>query len=251
MLRSEKKGPVLRLTLDRPDVRNALNDDLILALLRAIQEVPDDVRVVVIAGEGKAFCAGGDLEWMKKAAGYTEEENYRDALKIAEMFEAIAKCPAVVIARVQGAAFGGGSGLVCACDIAVASRGSLFAFSEVRLGLVAATISTHVIPKIGHGHTRALFTTGEAFDADHALRIGMVHQVCEPVELDSAIDFKVASILKNGPQAVATSKKLAIEGPYEIDDSARLLAKMRATPEGKEGVAAFLEKRPANFVVEL
>lgn len=239
-----------RVTLNRPEVRNAINDVLISDLTQVFLELPESVRVVVLGGEGKAFSAGGDLEWMKKAATYSEEENFQDAVRLGRLFEAIGTCHAVVISRVQGAAFGGGCGLVCASDIGIAARGSLFAFSEVRLGLVPGTISSWVIPKIGHGHARALFTTGEAFDADHALRIGLVHHVCEPEELDNAVNEKVKAILRNGPHAVAVSKQTAVEGPYELDKAARILARARSSAEGQEGVAAFLEKRAPNFAVE-
>ena len=249
MLRVEPDGPLLRITLNRPEVRNAFNDEVIAALYTAFTQVKTGgIRAVLLAAEGDAFCAGGDLQWMKKAASYTEEENVEDALKLARLFEAMVNCPAVIIARVQGAAFGGGCGLVCASDVAVASEKALFAFSEVRLGLVPATISPFVIPKIGHGHARALFSTGEAFDANHALRIGLVHEVTN--DLDKAIDKKLKTILSAGPRAVAESKKLAQGHPMSLEDASRLLAKYRSGAEGKEGVAAFLEKRKANFVVE-
>jgi len=250
MLSIQEDGPVLRVTMNRPEVRNAFNDVVIAKLTEVFTGLSPSVRVVVLAGEGKAFCAGGDLEWMRKASNYTEEENTQDAIKLGRLFEAIGTCSAVVISRVQGAAFGGGCGVVCASDIAIAARGSLFAFSEVKLGLVPGTISTWVIPKIGAGHARALFTTGEAFDADHALRIGLVHQVCDAEELDAAVEAKVALVLKNGPHAVAVSKRMAVEGPYPLDQAAAILARARASEEGREGVAAFLEKRAASFVVE-
>lgn len=249
MLRVDAGGPVVTLTLDRPEVRNAISDEVIEALHKAITTLPDTTRVVILRGEGKAFCAGGDLNWMKKAAGYTEEQNYQDALKLANLFQAMVDAPFVIIARVHGAAFGGGCGIVAAADVAVASPNALFSFSEVRLGLIPATISTFVIPKIGAGNARALFTTGIPFDAEKALRIGLVHDVVSEEELDAKVEEYVASVLKNGPRSVALSKKTAVEGPYENEIAARLLAKVRSEEEGKEGVAAFLEKRPANFVV--
>jgi methylglutaconyl-CoA hydratase len=248
MLRVENDGPLLRVTLNRPEVRNAFNDELIAELHKTFTSIRiGETRVVVLAGEGDAFCAGGDLQWMKKAAEYTEEQNYEDALKLANLFQAMVNCPAVVIARVQGAAFGGGCGLVSASDVAVAGEKALFAFSEVRLGLVPATISPFVIPKIGQGHARALFATGEAFGAEHALRIGLVHDVAE--DLDAAIDKKIKTILAAGPHAAARAKALGWNEPLELETAARLLASVRAGDEGKEGVAAFLEKRKANFVV--
>jgi methylglutaconyl-CoA hydratase len=250
MLRVEANGPVLRLTIDRPEVRNAFNDELIERLSEAFADLPEGTRAVVLAGEGDAFCAGGDLQWMRKAAGYTEEQNFADALKLARLFEAIVQCPAVVIARVQGPAFGGGCGLVAAADVAVASDGALFAFSEVRLGLVPATISPFVLAKIGAGHARSLFSTGEAFGAERALRIGLVHEVTGADQLDEAVNAKLKAILAAGPSSVAASKKIATREPMGLEEAARLLAQTRAGDEAKEGVAAFLEKRKASFVTK-
>jgi methylglutaconyl-CoA hydratase len=247
MLKVDSNGPVLRVTLDRPEVRNAFNDELIADLTRAFDNVAQGTRVVVLSGEGKSFCAGGDLEWMRKAAAYTEEQNYQDALKLAGLFRAIAHCPAAVIAKVHGAAFGGGCGLVAASDVAIASPETLFAFSEVRLGLIAGTISTYVIPKIGSGNARALFATGEAFDAERAMRIGLIHEVGDA---DALVEAKVKQILSVGPEAVAASKELVHEYPLPPEEAARRLARARAGAEGREGVAAFLEKRKASFVVE-
>jgi enoyl-CoA hydratase/carnithine racemase len=248
MLRVESDGPLLRVTLNRPEVKNAFNDELIAELHKAFAGVRlGETRVVVLAGEGDAFCAGGDLQWMKKAASYTEEQNYEDALKLAKLFQAMVDCPAVIIARVQGAAFGGGCGLVSASDVAIAGEKALFAFSEVRLGLVPATISPFVIPKIGQGHARALFATGEAFGAEHALRIGLVHEVSQ--DLDASIDKKIKTVLSAGPHAVAKAKALGWNQPLDLESASRLLASVRAGDEGKEGVAAFLEKRKATFVV--
>jgi methylglutaconyl-CoA hydratase len=187
---------------------------------------------------------------MKKASGYTYEENQRDAQRLARLFRAIAECPAVVIARVAGPAFGGGCGLVAASDIAIASDDAKFAFSEVRLGLVPATISPFVIPKIGAGHARALFTTGEAFDAQHALRIGLIHEVVSRDQLDAAVDRKLKAVFSSAPEAVHQAKRLVRDHPLSLDDAARRLADARSGKEGKEGVAAFLEKRKASFVAE-
>lgn len=247
MLRVENDGVVKRITLDRPEVRNAFNDELIARLTSEFLNVTQE-RVVVLSGEGKSFSAGGDLDWMRKAAGYSEDENYRDAMKLGRLFEAMVACPAIVVARAHGAAFGGGCGLVACSDVAVAEENTQFAFSEVRLGLVPATISVYVVPKIGAGNARWLFTTGEAFDAGVAQRIGLIHEVTNIVDLDGAVDRKVEAILKVGPHAAALAKKLCIEGPYTMDDAARLLARARASDEGREGVAAFLDKRPASYV---
>jgi enoyl-CoA hydratase/carnithine racemase len=184
---------------------------------------------------------------MRKAANYTEEENYQDALKLAALFHSISHCRAFVIARVHGAAYGGGSGLVAAADLAIASPETMFAFSEVKLGLIAGTISPYVIPKIGAGHARALFGTGEAFGTERALRTGLIHEVGD---LDELVPAKVKQVLSVGPEAVAESKRLVNAAPLPVEETARRLARARAGAEGKEGVAAFLEKRKAAFVVE-
>ena len=208
MLSSEFKSPVLYLSLNRPEVRNAFNDELIGALAEAFRSLPGGTRAVVLRGEGAAFCAGGDLEWMRRAASYTVQENEADALKLARLFASIQNCPAVVVAQVHGAAFGGGCGLVAAADVAVASDDCKFAFSEVRLGLIPATIAPFVLSKIGAGHARALFTTGEAFDANRALRIGLVHEVCAAGELDEAVIAKLTAILAAGPRAAIDARRL-------------------------------------------
>jgi methylglutaconyl-CoA hydratase len=248
MLIVESQGSVLNLTLNRPEVRNAINDELIAALTNALHEAPIGTRAVVIRGAGPGFCAGGDLEWMRRASAYTEEENFTDAMKVARLFRAVAECPAVTIALVHGAAFGGGSGLVAASDIAIATPDAKFSFSEVKLGLIPATISPFVIDKIGRGHARALFTTGEPFGAEHALRIGLVHEIAE--DLEGAVNRKLKHIMMSGPRAVSASKRLAIDDDLSPETTARRLAVARAGAEGREGVAAFLEKRKASFVEE-
>lgn len=248
MLQIDDHGEWLCVTLDRPDVRNAFNSELIAALTKTFAELDPKIRAVRLRGQGKMFSAGGDLNWMREAANYTEDQNAADAFRLASLFEAIVECPAVVIAEVHGAAFGGGCGLVAAADVAVAEEGTKFSFSEVRLGLVPATISPFVISKIGSGHARALFTTGEVFETEKALRIGLVHDVAAPGESHNITMAKIADVLRNGPESVASSKRLANQPPLSKEDSSRLLAKARAGAEGKEGVAAFLEKRPVSFV---
>lgn len=250
MLNVEKSGPVLRIALNRPEVRNAFNDELIASLFDAFSHLEPDVRVVVLSGEGKAFCAGGDLNWMRKAAGYTEEQNREDALKLAELYEIITQCRPLVIARLHGPVFGGGCGLAAAADYAVASDDALFAFSEVRLGLVPATISRVVIPKIGRSHARALFSTGAAFNAETALRIGLVHQVVAPDQLDEACASITSQVLSVGPEAAHTSKLLAQEPLKSLEEGAALLARVRAGEEARAGIAAFLDRQPAPFVVK-
>jgi enoyl-CoA hydratase/carnithine racemase len=245
MLDVRQEGSVLHITLNRPEVRNAFNDELIVALTSAFQGVSEGTRIVILSGAGKGFCAGGDLEWMRRAANYTEEQNVADAMKLAELFRSVAECPALVVAKVHGACFGGGCGLVAAADVAIAAPDALFAFSEVRLGLIPGTISLYVIPKIGAGHSRALFATGEAFDAERALRIGLVHEVGDIEEL---VQAKVKQALSVGPRGVRESKRLVRDFPLSAEESARRLAAARASDEGKEGLTAFLEKRKASFV---
>lgn len=249
MLNVESEGAVLRVTIDRPEVKNAFNDELIAQLTTVFERLSPEVRAVVLTGAGDAFCAGGDLQWMRKAAGYTEEQNAADAFRLATLFQTIVDSHAVVIARVNGACFGGGCGLVAASDVAVASPGALFAFSEVRLGLVPATISPFVLPKIGSGHARHLFSTGEAFGAEHALRIGLVHDVAE--DLDASVAKRLKSVLAAGPAAVASAKRLAQQPPLGLPEAAALLASVRAGDEAKEGISAFLDKRKAAYFTSL
>lgn len=251
MLQVRQEGPVLRVALNRPEVRNALDDAVIAELTAVFQGLDPEVRVVILSGEGKAFCAGGDLGWMQRMAAYTFEENYQDALKLAAMFQAITWCPAAVIAQVHGAAFGGGAGLVACADVAVAAEGTQFSFSEARLGLMPATISSAVIQKIGAGHARALFVTAEAFDASVALRTGLVHDVVPRDALEERVREKISNVLRNGPRAVTGSKRIVLESPLSPEESARRLAEARSGEEGQEGVAAFLEKRKAAYVVEI
>ncbi|HEY3782036.1 MAG TPA: enoyl-CoA hydratase-related protein [Fimbriimonadaceae bacterium] len=250
MLEVKSDGPVLYCTLNRPEVRNAFNDELIDLLTHTFKNIPAATRAVVLSGNGKSFCAGGDLEWMRKAASYSEEMNYHDALKLGGLFEAIANTRSVVISKVHGAAFGGGCGLVAASDVAIAAEDTLFAFSEVRLGLIPGTISPFVIPKIGAGNARALFATGEAFSAEKALRIGLIHEAGPTDKLDALVEQKLKAVLSAGPDAVWEAKKLALSGPLPLEECAQRLATARASAEGREGVAAFLERRKASYVVE-
>lgn len=250
MLNVESQGPVLKVTLNRPDVRNAFNSELISSLTQAFRSMDESVRAVVLRGGGKAFCAGGDLNWMREAATYTKEQNRDDALRLAELFDAMIACPAVIVAQIHGAAFGGGTGLVACADVAVAAHGTKFSFSEVRLGLVPATISPHVITKIGSGHARALFTTGEVFETEKALRIGLIHDSCEESALSDVVKAKVNDVLRNGPRSVARSKQLAIEDRLEKQAAAQLLAEVRAGDEAQAGIAAFLDKQAAPYVTQ-
>jgi methylglutaconyl-CoA hydratase len=255
VLSTIRDGTVATLTMARPDVHNAFNEHLIGQLREAFDELSDDgsVRVVVLAGEGKSFSAGADLDWMRRAAGFSEKENLRDAGAAAALWRAIAECPKPVVARVHGNAFGGGAGLVSASDIAIASEQAMFGFTEVRLGLVPATVAPHVVEKIGPGWALALFLTGERFDAQRALAIGLVHQVVEASQLDVAVGSVVDALLSGGPEALAACKQLvrlvASANWAEVDDyTAAMIAGARAGAEGREGVAAFLEKRKPSWI---
>ena len=237
-LRIEPDGHVLRITLAKPERRNAFDAELIGELTKAFADV-GDARAVVLAGEGAAFCAGADIEWQRSAIDLSYDENVEDALRLYRMCEAIDTCAAPVVARVQGYALGGGSGLVACADVAIAAPDASFGFSEVKLGIVPAVISPFVLPKIG-AHARRYFLTGERFDAQTALLIGLVHELTD--ELDAAIESVVGELLSAGPQAVRAAKRLIRERPRG-DEAARIAAALRAGDEGQEGLRAFLEKR--------
>src|SRR5438309_1971555 len=211
MLIVDVQKPVARVTLDRPDTHNAFNDELIPLVTDAFKELGsrNDVRVIVLGGSGKSFCAGADLNWMKRMVQYSHEENIEDARRLAGMYLAIAKCPKPVIARVHGAALGGGAGLVAACDIGIAVESAQFGFTEVKLGIIPGVISPFVISRIGPGRAREFFITGERFPASVALDIGLVqHVVTDETALDALIDSKIAQILTSAPGAVAAAKEL-------------------------------------------
>jgi methylglutaconyl-CoA hydratase len=252
-IRIEVREGIATVTLARPDVRNAFNETLIDELRSAFQSFGPAVRAVVLTGDGPIFCAGADVQWMKKSRERTERENADDARAMALMFRAIDECPKPVIAKVRGAALGGGSGLVACCDIVVAAEGTAFGFTEVRLGIVPANISTFVLPKIGARAARRYFLTGERFDAARAKEIGLVHEVVPDAALDATVDGLVGEILKGGPEAVATAKQIVREGLARQRDDAieytiRTIAKVRVSPEGQEGLAAFLEKRKPRWM---
>lgn len=238
-IRSERDGAVLRITLARPDRRNAFDAALIAELAEAFVDV-GRARAVVLAGEGASFSAGADLDWMRSSVDLSFEENVADANALRRMLEAIDGCAVPVVARVQGHALGGGAGLVAAADIAVAARDAVFAFSEVKLGIVPAVISPFALAKIGAGAARRYFVTGERFDAETALRIGLVHEVAD--DLDAAVDHVVGELLSAGPQAARWAKRLVRERP-DGPETARWIAERRASDEGQEGLRAFLEKR--------
>ena len=246
----EREGAVARVHCNRPDVRNALNVQMIAELTRAFGTLADDasVRAVVLQGEGTVFSGGADINYMRAGLELGERENELDALRLADMFGAIDRCDPPVIGRVHGAALGGGAGLVAVCDIVIAANDAVFGFTEARLGIVPAVISPFVLRKIGSSHARALFTTAERFDAVRAQRIGLVHEVVAADDLDAAVDKKLAEILASGPHAVRAAKHIATTVPQMADDEARAwtaktTARIRASEEGQEGLRAFLDKR--------
>lgn len=242
-LRTEREGPVLRITLARPERRNALDAALIAELTEAFADV-GDARAVVLAGEGASFSAGADVEWMRSSIDLTHDENVADALRLRRLLEAIDGCPAPVVARVQGHALGGGAGLVACADIAVAAADAVFAFSETKLGLIPAVISPFALGKIGASAARRYFLTGERFDAAVALRIGLVQEVTE--ELDAAVEHVIGELLSAGPEAVRAAKLLVRDRPGP-EETARRIAERRTSLEGQEGLRAFLEKRPPSY----
>jgi methylglutaconyl-CoA hydratase len=240
-LRIERDGPVLRVTLAKPKRRNAFDAALIAELAQGFADV-GDARAVLLAGEGPSFCAGADVEWQRSAIDLPFDENVEDAMRLYRMLEAVDSCPAPVVARIQGYALGGGSGLAACTDVAIAAEDAVFAFSEVRLGIMPAVIAPFVLPRIGSGAARRYFLTGERFDASTALRIGLVHEVAS--DLDAAVDRALSALLAGGPEAVRAAKRLVREAP-EAPEVAHRAAALRTSPEGQEGLRAFLEKRGA------
>jgi methylglutaconyl-CoA hydratase len=255
MLKVEKKDGVARVTLDRPELRNAFDDALIGSLTRTFQDVAADkaIRVMILAGNGPAFCAGADLNWMKRMAGYGYQENLADARALADMLAALDRLPKPTIARVHGPVFAGGTGLVAACDIAVGTPEAKMCLSEAKLGLSPATISPYVIRAMGEREARRYFLTAEVFEAQEALRIGMLSMLVPATELDAAVDSLLKHLLAGGPEAHAKIKALirAVAGRRPDDalaaETAKQIAEIRGSPEGKEGIAAFLEKRKASW----
>ncbi len=253
MLTVDKKDGVARVTLNRPDVRNAFDDAVIASLTNCFKEIEKDksIRVMVLAGNGPAFCAGADLNWMKRMAGYGYDQNLADAQALADMLATLDRMPKPTIARVHGPAFAGGTGLVAACDIAVGTPEAKFCFSEAKLGLSPATISPHVMRAIGERAARRYFLTAEVFDAAEAERIGLLTFSVQKELLDKAIDDLLKHLLAGGPEAMREIKALirAVAGrPVDdglVADTAKRIAEIRVSPEGKEGIASFLEKRKA------
>lgn len=250
-LELEHRGPLATVWMNRPAVFNAFDETLIDELHRAVQQLEADptVRVIALAGRGPHFSAGADLNWMRRAAGADEAANQADALRFARMLRALATCRKPTVARVQGAALGGGTGLAAACDIALASADAVFATSEVRFGIIPAVISPYVLRAIGPRQAQRFFQTAERIRAARAMAIGLVHEVCEPDALDETLQRVVDALLEGGPQAQFAAKQLiqaVLNQPLDdalLQTTAQRIARQRATDEGRDGIAAFLDKR--------
>lgn len=249
-LTTERQGAVEYVTLNRPEVRNAFNAEVIAELTAWAERAQEDreLRAVVLAGAGKTFCAGADVEWMAKTVKYTEEENLRDATAMSRMFAALDRLPVPVIGRVQGAALGGGAGLAAVCDIVIADDQAIFGFTEVKLGILPAVISPFALAKIGRSAARELFLTGARFTAARAREIGLVHAVVPPAELDTVVAVYIREILTASPEAIAAAKTLIsqVSGrPLDeaMEITAQAIASRRVSRQGQEGLRAFLEKR--------
>ena len=242
-LRIERDGDLLRLTLARPETRNAFDASLIAELSEAFVDVGKS-RAVLLAGEGPSFCAGADVEWMRSSVDLDYERNLADANALRAMLDAIDRCPAPVLTRIQGHALGGGAGLVACSDIAIADARAVFAFSEVKLGIVPAVISPFALAKIGPSAARRYFVTGERFDAATALRIGLVHEVAD--DLDAAVERILGELRSAGPKAARHAKRLVLDRP-DGPDTARQIAERRTSDEGQEGLRAFFERRRPNW----
>jgi methylglutaconyl-CoA hydratase len=249
------EGKIATVTMRRPEVRNAFNAQLIEDLRAAFTDLSSDEKLhaVILTGEGKAFSAGADIHSMRASAEMTREQNVQDALHMAEMFDTINQFPCTVVARVNGAALGGGIGLVSVCDIAIAAEQAQFAFSEVKLGIAPAVISPFAVRKIGETHARMLFTTGQRFSASYAREIGLVHTVVPLEELDAAVEKTIGELLSSGPQALRACKSLALNVGHMEQNSVRTytaetIAALRVSDEGQEGLRSFLEKRKANWI---
>ncbi len=240
--------------LNRPKVRNALNEDMISELIDCFKSLnKTDVRAVVFRGKGKVFCAGADINWMKNVANYSYEQNYSESLKLANCFNAIYTCNKPVIAAVHGAAFGGANGLFAACDIVYADNETLFSFSEVKIGIIPATISPYIIKRIGEFNSKELMLTGKKFKGNHAERIGLINKSVDAEQLDEYVNNTIKDLLTSAPMAVSKCKELVYNvcNDYSFENSlektAKIIADIRATEEGQEGMASFLEKRKANW----
>jgi methylglutaconyl-CoA hydratase len=256
-LATEQQGPLGLVTLNRPERHNAFDDALIAELTEALRsmEADDSVRLVILGGAGKSFSAGADLNWMKRMSGFSKDENLRDAMGLGALMRTLAHLRKPTIARVHGAAYGGGVGLVACCDIAVATQAATFSLSEVKLGLIPAVISPYVVAAIGERAARRYFLTGERFDSGQAWRMGLVHELAiDDADMDERINTIVGALLECGPVAQREAKELIRAVNHRpvtsevIQDTADRIARIRSSPEGREGVTAFLEKRKAAWV---
>jgi methylglutaconyl-CoA hydratase len=251
---TQRDGPVLRVTLNRPEVRNAFDEEVVAGLdtLAANAAADRQLRALVLGGNGKAFCSGADVAWMAKSIAYSQRENLNDAEDLARMLERLDTLPFPVIGRIHGAALGGGVGLAAICDIAIAAEDAVFALSEVKLGILPAVVAPYVIRKIGISAARELFLTGRRFGAAQAKQIGLVHEVVPAAELDAAVTRRLAEVMTAGPRAIATAKALireiAAAHPNDVIGlTTNTIAAQRVSEEGQEGLRAFLEKRKPNW----
>ena len=246
----EKNGQVANITFNRPEIHNAFNSTVIREMAAVLTEIDKDteLRVVVLTGKGKSFCAGADMNWMKDVVLQPYEKNVAESNELSDLFDQIYSFRLPVIGRINGAAIGGGTGFVAVCDIAIAVRSAMFSFSEVKIGLVPACIGPYVIKKMGEGKARELFITGERMPAERAYEVGLINKVVDDDQLDNAVDELVESLLSSGPNAVSNAKKLISALPLMSKEeykpyTARLIADLRKSDEGQEGMNAFLEKR--------
>jgi methylglutaconyl-CoA hydratase len=256
VLEVRQEGRIAHVTLNRPEVRNAFNAELIAALTHAFEALSADtyLRAIVLGANGKAFCAGADLNWMRSMAGFTWDENYADAQKLAQMLWTLDQCPVPLIGRIQGDCYAGGMGLAAVCDVVVASENVTFCLSEARLGLLPATISPYVLRAMGQQAARRFMVTAERFSATQAQAMGLVHELCSADELDARVELFVQTIVANGPQAARACKQLVRDVAGQAitqtlrDETARRIADIRVSAEGKEGLASFLQKRAPGWL---
>jgi len=252
----QQDGPVARVSFCRPEIHNAFNDSLIYEMTDLFSSLKKDknLRVIVLTGEGKSFCAGADLNWMRRVKDYSFEKNLEESMALAELFWLIYSMPLPVIGRINGAAIGGGTGFVAVCDIAVAAESAKFSFSEVKIGVVPACIGPYVIRKIGEGKAREFFISGERLTAAEAYRIGLVNRYYPDDKLDEEIEALIKTILSSGPNAIKMAKELISNVPLMTPDqfrpyTAEMIARLRKSDEGQEGMDAFLNKRKPNWVI--
>jgi len=257
VLKYEKDGMIARVTFNRPEIHNAFNSTVITEMSDLFTEIgkDDDIRVVVLTGAGKSFCAGADLNWMRGVIKQSYDENLAESNALADLFYQIYTFKRPVVGMINGAAIGGGTGFVAVCDIAIAAESAKFSFSEVKIGVVPACIGPYVIKKMGEGKARELFITGERMKAKRAFKVGLVNKVVADDRLQAEVDELIKSILTSGPEAVAMAKKLVSEVPPMTPDqfkpyTAEMIAKLRVSDEGQEGMDAFLNKRKPNWVTE-